>query len=202
MQFQLPAHLHILTANEQVRLQGCHVPPDIKVEVCSFEKLAGLLRDLSTRQRQPWRLQLSMEGATMDASDCGQAGAALAACTSLTCLQLIDTTNPLLMPWAKHAATLRQLRRLDVSSWEKTDEDLLLLTVLTGLTRLGLCCDTSNIAVLLACSLTGLQVLKLWCDQLQTASVVPALARLTGLRHLHLASGNCSSTIHNLFTPT
>jgi hypothetical protein len=202
MQFQLPAQLSVLTISEQVRLQGRHVPRNIKVDVLSFEKLAGLLQHLSTRQKQPWRLQLSVEGSVFDTSNAGQAGAALEACTSLTCLQLVGCSPSLHMPWSRYATMLRQLRQLDICSWEQADEDLLMLTALTGLTRLALCCEPSDVvAVSLACRLTGLQILKLLCHQLQTASVVPAVASLTDLRHLHLASERDSILICALFTP-
>lgn len=77
-----------------------------------------------------------------------------------------------------------------------------MLTALTSLTGLVVWRATEFTAVSLACSLTGLRALKLYIHDMQTATVVPPVARLTDLRHLHLAfTRQVDTTASRLFTP-
>lgn len=169
-----------------MRLPGRHVPCRVKVEPrISADQLAEMLQDLSTHQDQPQGLELVLNDAGVSLDQ--HTGAALAACTSLTSLRICDATYPACLSWSKHVAPLHQLRRLQAITCDTSEQDWLMLTALTCLTGLVLWRATDFTAVSLACSLTGLRALNLFFDDMQTAMIVPPVARLTDLRHLHLA---------------
>jgi hypothetical protein len=198
---QLPAGvscLDVLTGS--IRLTGPHMA--LRVKLASVTRTSDLLilQDLSTQQ-QPWRLELRAPSHTaFDAA----AAAALSACTSLTALVLQDGA-PNSMPWSQHVAALTGLRELEFRGYESEEQDLLQLTALTALTHLSLSCRVNDtVAVALALNLTGLCHLGLGCEGLTSASVLPVTAKLSGLRHLDLASwcaDNDSPSVSKALTP-
>jgi hypothetical protein len=188
--FKLPGHLRSLqVCNCDVWLLGPHMPEHVDLTFSHTSHL-NVLQDLSEQQQQqqqPWSLELRAGDHSAVALERG-AGAALAACTSLTAL-VIEPLGSL--PWARHVAALSNLRRLELGSsaqdkaWQ--GPDLLRLTALTALTHLAVLCGVSDMAAAsLGHDLTGLQHLELSCEKLQTARVLTTAAKLSSLQHLHL----------------
>jgi hypothetical protein len=182
---QLPAGVASLYFEGSVRLTGPHMPTHVKTSSWYPASELLILQDLRSQQ-QPWSMELCM--CDFSGGSAPEAGAALSACTSLTALVLPDDV-PDCLPWSRHVAALTGLRRLDLHTCESEEQDLLQLTALTALTHLALSCETSDaVAVALASKLTSLCHLVLDSEHLQTADLLPAAAKLSGLRHLDLTS--------------